>query len=104
MARYPSGKGEVCKTFMRRFDSGPRLQLTSSQSLDYASRSFGLSPELGNTWEQNALQILDCASVSLWNRVSVDVECGSDCRVPKLFLRDLHGDTEVVKHRGMDVP
>ena len=24
-ARYPSGKGEVCKTFMRRFESGPRL-------------------------------------------------------------------------------
>jgi hypothetical protein len=24
-ARYPSGKGEVCKTFMRRFDPGPRL-------------------------------------------------------------------------------
>ena len=28
MARYPSGKGEVCKTFMRRFDSDPRLQST----------------------------------------------------------------------------
>jgi hypothetical protein len=28
-ARYPSGKGEVCKTFMRRFDPGPRLQLLS---------------------------------------------------------------------------
>jgi hypothetical protein len=27
MARYPSGKGEVCKTFMRRFDSDPRLHL-----------------------------------------------------------------------------
>ena len=26
-ARYPSGKGEVCKTFMRGFDSHPRLQL-----------------------------------------------------------------------------
>jgi hypothetical protein len=26
-ARYPSGKGEVCKTFMRRFDPDPRLQL-----------------------------------------------------------------------------
>ncbi len=26
-ARYPSGKGEVCKTFIRRFDSDPRLQL-----------------------------------------------------------------------------
>ena len=25
-ARYPSGKGEVCKTFMREFDSPPRLQ------------------------------------------------------------------------------
>jgi hypothetical protein len=28
MARYPSGKGEVCKTFMRRFDSDPRLHLS----------------------------------------------------------------------------
>ena len=28
-ARYPSGKGEVCKTFMRRFDPDPRLQLSS---------------------------------------------------------------------------
>ena len=28
-ARYPSGKGEVCKTFMRRFDSDPRLQKLS---------------------------------------------------------------------------
>ena len=26
-ARYPSGKGEVCKTFIREFDSHPRLQL-----------------------------------------------------------------------------
>src|ERR1700750_1199646 len=25
-ARYPSGKGEVCKTFIRGFDSHPRLQ------------------------------------------------------------------------------
>jgi hypothetical protein len=29
-ARYPSGKGEVCKTFMRRFDSDPRLQKIQS--------------------------------------------------------------------------
>jgi hypothetical protein len=26
-ARYPSGKGEVCKTFMRRFDPDPRLHI-----------------------------------------------------------------------------
>jgi hypothetical protein len=31
-ARYPSGKGEVCKTFMRRFDPGPRLQFFLDKS------------------------------------------------------------------------
>jgi hypothetical protein len=30
-ARYPSGKGEVCKTFMRRFDPDPRLQIIQSR-------------------------------------------------------------------------
>ena len=29
-ARYPSGKGEVCKTFMRRFDPDPRLQFLNN--------------------------------------------------------------------------
>ena len=33
-ARYPSGKGEVCKTFMRRFDPDPRLQ-SSLQCQDF---------------------------------------------------------------------
>src|SRR5215469_2271437 len=28
LARYPSGKGEVCKTFIRGFDSHPRLQFS----------------------------------------------------------------------------
>ena len=32
MARYPSGKGEVCKTSMRRFDPDPRLQILSVTS------------------------------------------------------------------------
>ena len=31
-ARYPSGKGEVCKTFIRGFDSHPRLQLLLAAS------------------------------------------------------------------------
>src|SRR5260370_11098475 len=31
-ARYPSGKGEVCKTFMRRFDPDPRLQIPQQPS------------------------------------------------------------------------
>jgi hypothetical protein len=37
-ARYPSGKGEVCKTFMRRFDSDPRLH------------SFDQPKTLGLSW------------------------------------------------------
>ncbi len=44
-ARYPSGKGEVCKTFMRRFDPDPRLQ--SYQQLRGNPRSA---------------QIVDCGS------------------------------------------
>src|SRR5665213_1136479 len=32
-ARYPSGKGEVCKTFMRRFDPDPRLQNLQQKAL-----------------------------------------------------------------------
>jgi hypothetical protein len=35
-ARYPSGKGEVCKTFMRRFDPGPRLQHSQQLTLEAA--------------------------------------------------------------------
>jgi hypothetical protein len=35
MARYPSGKGEVCKTFMRRFDSDPRLQLKTPTNAEF---------------------------------------------------------------------
>ena len=43
-ARYPSGKGEVCKTFMRRFDPDPRLQiyLIENKRLDFISFSFVL--------------------------------------------------------------
>ena len=36
-ARYPSGKGEVCKTFMRRFDPGPRLQNFPSKTNHFRS-------------------------------------------------------------------
>src|ERR1700685_3680131 len=43
-ARYPSGKGEVCKTFMRRFDSAPRLQILrdSHTRSDFSRRPFPL--------------------------------------------------------------
>ena len=36
-ARYPSGKGEVCKTFMRRFDSDPRLHALNGLAEDVNS-------------------------------------------------------------------
>ena len=29
VARYPSGKGAVCKTVIRRFESAPRLNLNA---------------------------------------------------------------------------
>ncbi len=38
-ARYPSGKGEVCKTFIRRFDSDPRLQCRGVTTRRIKSRS-----------------------------------------------------------------
>jgi hypothetical protein len=47
-ARYPSGKGEVCKTFMRRFDPDPRLHSPGRQfnrgqlALPFSSFSFVL--------------------------------------------------------------
>jgi hypothetical protein len=39
MARYPSGKGEVCKTFMRRFDSDPRLHLKVVENKEQADQA-----------------------------------------------------------------
>ena len=40
-ARYPSGKGEVCKTFMREFDSHPRLHLYSIENKwDFCHSAF----------------------------------------------------------------
>jgi hypothetical protein len=44
-ARYPSGKGEVCKTFMRRFDPGPRLQTFPGKFSEF------------NSLEQNSLSV-----------------------------------------------
>jgi hypothetical protein len=38
-ARYPSGKGEVCKTFIRQFDSDPRLHI-SLKTQQFTSASF----------------------------------------------------------------
>ena len=40
-ARYPSGKGEVCKTSIRRFESGPRLPPSSRRiaSIDTSGHS-----------------------------------------------------------------
>jgi hypothetical protein len=63
MARYPSGKGEVCKTFIRRFDSDPRLQILpientagfppggSALAVREPSKSMNLSLESRETLE-----------------------------------------------------
>jgi hypothetical protein len=41
-ARYPSGKGEVCKTFMRGFDSHPRLQSIRLSLQSVHARDIGV--------------------------------------------------------------
>ena len=50
-ARYPSGKGEVCKTFTRGFDSHPRLQFLQQLSLDnpYSSGLLNFTANLLNS-------------------------------------------------------
>jgi hypothetical protein len=58
-ARYPSGKGEVCKTFIREFDSHPRLQIfpgsrLSQQPLDL---QFPFRPRFVPDWAKTG-QIL----------------------------------------------
>src|SRR5262249_52124063 len=57
-ARYPSGKGEVCKTFMRRFDSDPRLQpfvLLNHSTRDVqhrrCSRNCSSRPSVGGAFQ-----------------------------------------------------
>ena len=42
-APYPSGKGEVCKTFMRRFESARRL----NTNVEYGSRNADCNLNLG---------------------------------------------------------
>ncbi len=42
VARYPSGKGEVCKTFMRRFDPDPRLHPIQHQIRDVSFNCINL--------------------------------------------------------------
>ncbi len=45
-ARYPSGKGEVCKTFMRRFDPDPRLQNPLNNLEQLTKPALGLWPPI----------------------------------------------------------
>src|SRR6185312_6188066 len=47
-ARYPSGKGEVCKTFMRGFDSHPRLQQSPCMDFQAAYSTTFLRVPIGS--------------------------------------------------------
>ncbi len=67
-ARYPSGKGEVCKTFMRRFESDPRLQnflvpgtslLSSNGALGRGLGSNQRLRETGEGWNAEQSQDSD---------------------------------------------
>jgi hypothetical protein len=57
-ARYPSGKGEVCKTFIRGFDSHPRLQqIPSNEAVHFWPRCTSLSLSLpsGQLLSENSI-------------------------------------------------
>jgi hypothetical protein len=61
-ARYPSGKGEVCKTFMRRFDSDPRLQtfqvvMCISDSATNASVAGSVAAS-GQNWSADTVRLI----------------------------------------------
>jgi hypothetical protein len=74
MARYPSGKGEVCKTFMRRFDSDPRLQIPSTINSRGGSDRLSLTPcrfQIGATIDDQSILLTESkygrgASRSKW--------------------------------------
>ena len=78
MARYPSGKGEVCKTFMRRFDSDPRLHLfTSSANREDHSRLTGCAPILFHLGKGNGL---GCYLQFGWDsRLKDPLDCFKEC-------------------------
>ena len=44
VAPYPRGKGEVCKTFMHRFDSGRRLEIGPLQKRAEGFGIHGVAP------------------------------------------------------------
>ena len=70
MARYPSGKGEVCKTFIREFDSHPRLQFYQQLAVtipfpNWLTEAFGFyihgvqieAAVLPIGWERRAIEV-----------------------------------------------
>jgi hypothetical protein len=50
--RTQVAKGEVCKTFMLRFESARRLQISSLAPSIYKLPHISTFIELGNIWEQ----------------------------------------------------
>ena len=67
-ARYPSGKGEVCKTFIRRFDSDPRLQsLPLAHALARTTSSLSCGARAARTVSVTARWLIlePCTSTSV---------------------------------------
>jgi hypothetical protein len=89
-ARYPSGKGEVCKTFTREFDSRPRLQPSSTlvqAEIPRAARDFACELPLRSRPQNGSSSILTRASnlslAAIW----------SVLRVPRILLSS--GEREI---------
>ena len=62
-----------------------------------------LISQLGNTWEQNRLQILVRLSVPVWSDVAVDIEGRFYSGVSQLLLSDLGRNPQIVQKRRANV-
>ena len=95
-ARYPSGKGEVCKTFMRRFDSGPRLHHSpallqicclpllpaptrNGNGKVAATQSLGTGQELG---PEQSVRIAPAPAAQRCNNTCIQVAIARESRSP----------------------
>jgi hypothetical protein len=77
--------------------------LTVRRSTTCVGRCVRRRRQLGTTWEQLAFECPDRLPVRCVDDVRVDVERRRDARVPELLLRDLHGHSQVVEQRRMNV-
>ena len=60
--------------------------------------------QLGNSWEQMALQPLHCFPLRAWNHVGVDGKCDARVRMPQLCLSHGNRHTQLRQQSAVQMP